>query len=440
MRKITTGAKSKPSTRASLRHLFYQNPQHEKDRKKAQLLRSRQSIFLPKMYELLMKSSDFPRASEVAFLVGISDQKATVFDPTPDPETGSDLRPEVVDFWHKIHEDRAYYIRKDKKKKDGSFYQRKQATNGVKECTISLPIGWTKVLKTAIETGLLSPAGLSQDLQEIGQLLLQEMHSRTGYEPLFLALHPDSETNMQFHLGLGSVDPITREPLGRSGTGERGKKSIREAGTCFLNVWRHAKKAVLNPQQLEKFEKENLCIPRLAFQNAHTDWDGHSLKTKDGLPLSYDDVALAVKLESLLKERFPEQAKTAEEVSVDFATNWVIEALNSGPTKADLRQSIEEKEEEIVTKREELLRLKQHIADVKQKIAQKGEEDNEWLMGEVKSAISEETKKLEADVAFWKDRYQWQKDNPLDGLTDKEINFHIKKYQDGKQAKAAPPV
>jgi hypothetical protein len=458
MPKITTGAKAKSSSLASLRHLIYQNPQHEKDRKKAQILRSRQSTAPIKLMENSKEIPSFPRASEVAFLVGISDQKTTVFDPTSDPISGSDLRPEVVDFWHKIHHERAFYFRKDKKKKDGTFYEKKTQTNGVKECTISLPIGWTKVLKTAIETGLKSPAQLSQELQEIGQLLLQEMHSRTGYEPLFLTLHPDSETNLQFHLGLGSIDPETHKLLGRSGSGERGKASIREAGTCFLNVWRNAKKAKLNPQQLERFEKENLSIPRMAFKNSHTDWDGNSLKSKDGLPLSYDDVALAVKLETLLEERFPELAKTAEEVGVDYATNWVIQILKSGRTRADLKQYAESKDEQIASKDEQLSLKDEQIAHLKL--------DKTVLQNEVftvhseKSALSEETEKkintlkAEKSALLVKQAEQMEnlmlahqkeitdlKNYPAKGLSNKQIDGLIQKLKDAKENNPAdPPV
>jgi hypothetical protein len=458
MAKITTGAKAKSSSRAALRHLIFQNPQHQKDRKKAQLLRARQAIVITRNPKILKEISDFPKASEVAFMVGFSDQKRVIFDPTSDPKTGSDLRPEVVDFWNKIHHERAFYFRKGKKKKDGTFYDKKTPIKGVRECTISLPIGWTKVLKNEVEKGFLNPVQLSKELQEIGQLLLQEMHSRTGYEPLFLTLHPDSVTNLQFHMGLGSVDPLTKKLLGRSGTGEEGKKGLREAGFVFLNVWRNAKKAKLNPEQLKRFEEENLKIPRMKFADSHTDWDGNSLKTKAGFPLSFDDVALALKLETLLEERFPELAKTAEEVGVDYATNWVIQALNSGRTRADLKQYAESKVEEIASKDEQLSLKDEQIAHLKL--------DKTVLQNEVftvhseKSALSEETEKkintlkAEKSALLVKQAEQMEnlmlahqkeitdlKNYPAKGLSNKQIDGLIQKLKDAKENNPAdPPV
>jgi hypothetical protein len=154
---------------------------------------------------------------------------------------------------------------------------------------------------------------------------------------LYISVHPDSETNIQFHLGVAAVDPKTHQLLGRSATGEKGRKGLREAGFAFLNVWRHAQKAKLTPEEQVKFEEKFLKLPKFAFAKTHTNWDGSEKKQHGG----FDDIALAVRLEKLLAEEFPEFVDVAEKNAVEIATKWARDIMRDGRTHLQKNQVIE---------------------------------------------------------------------------------------------------
>ncbi len=338
-KKITTGAK--PATRGlrAGRHLVFNHPIHQQDRESAAQFRRLVPVAFVED-KAAKPPASFPEAAQIGKVLALGPSGWTELDKGAkvDEETGKMKVPEWDSFYKFILDSRAFYLKKRGKKKDGSPQYIKTPTRGVKDNTISLPIGWTKTFSENLKTGKLSARDVDESLEKISKQLMETQRQRTGWEPLYIAVHPDSERNFQFHFGMGSVDQETRQLLGRSATGKPGKQGLREAGFNFLNVWRHARKCKLTPEEELRFEEKFLKMPKLKFKGKNTNWDGSEKILHGG----FDDVALAVRLEELLKQQFPHLALEAENRSVEAATTWARKALNNGTTPTELTANLEE--------------------------------------------------------------------------------------------------
>lgn len=187
----------------------------------------------------------------------------------------------------------------DRERKKRSFYysekfKRKRGSQGVIDTYCSIPPWWGKLLNREIAAGRLTQEALQQSLVSLGAAGIRALAQRTQYEPIYVAVHPESESNIHIHFGLGVVDSQNRL-LGRSATGKRGKKGLRHAGDCnvaLLRLHALAPSPYLNKVAM-KVERED-----------------------------YDDVALSRVIDQRLGLAFPHLREEARLAGVAHAKNW----------------------------------------------------------------------------------------------------------------------
>jgi len=234
-----------------------------------------------------------------------------------------------VQFHQQMSRSRSYYVRKGKKKSDGTYGERNCKTKGVIDTYVTVPKWWTQAIAEEVRAGKVGAKEVKTRMKQIAAQLLLKHEKRTGYEGLYAAVHPDSCVNLQIHLGVGTVDPKTHKLLGRSAGGTRGKRGLKELGDVFLYVW--------NLSRLGDLPESCLKLPKLCFKQASAQW------SKDGLHLDlhpFDDVALSSFLEKLLKEKFPECSDRALELGKATAVEFSSTVEKKMETKADLRNQI----------------------------------------------------------------------------------------------------
>ena len=148
--------------------------QHDEDRKAAEAIRSFPNVPRP-------QQSPFPREREFGFVGHYL--------------SGSFV-PQDAEAFEKMNvacKRDAWYWRHDKR---GNRKPRQQDT-GLVETNVSLSCGLAQVAAKLVEEGGLK---LVQKLvQAAGEAGLAELKNRTGYEPAFLALHPDARGTLSFH-------------------------------------------------------------------------------------------------------------------------------------------------------------------------------------------------------------------------------------------------
>jgi hypothetical protein len=324
--KITKGAKpASPTTAAYLHKVF--GKQHEADRERAAKLRAFGGVAVVQGTPIM--APPFPESSKIFSFWGIqltpeNTKKAIRLDKRDDSGNLKDPE-EGKKFYKSLFKGRNFYLRK--KTKD-TEEMRKWKTKGIKEHSVSLPVGWSLLFAEKVKKRQLPASDLADALKSIGLKLLSESAKRTGYEALYLTTHADSPTNVHFEFGLGSVDPVTHKLLGRSATGKRGKQGLREAGFDFLNTWRNSKHAQITPEEQTKFEANFLKIPKMKFSKQGNDWKGKESVLNGG----FDDIALSLEVEKLLKEKFPDFSLAADAYAKDHSTAAVKRLLNNGRT------------------------------------------------------------------------------------------------------------
>ncbi len=436
-KKITKGAKGATAGLKAAHHLNPHHPIHEQDREQAAILRSRVFVEDPTKESKLPFTQEHEIGGVYAYVRGVRESLLQQLDKgaKTDSETGEFPTPELDEFYANIFRNRNFYFKKGNKKKDGSNYIVKMKTDGVKDNTLSLPKMWTKLLSEKLKNGELGADRLNETLETISGKLLKTLADRTGYEPLYAAIHPDTEHNLQFHFGTGSVDPETHCLLGRSASGKRGKQGLREAGFSFLNVWRHAKNAKLTEEEQLRFEERCLKLPKLFFNDRNTNWDGSEKKPNGG----FDDVALATSLEELLNSEFPEFAKEVHDAAVMDSTLWARAMLANGHSRGRLLSTIGD----LRTDKESLVKTVQFGKDALLETKKQSESIQKELMHEIetldseKDALFETTKKQSSVIQkFKKNPYFNKSDEEIKKLNDKlemvdELRdkiIHLKKY------------
>jgi len=224
--------RNEQQARRAARHLNL-GDHHDIDRDAAEAIRQFPNV--PRL-----RQPPFPREREVGFVGhylkgGFVAQEAEVF--------------EAMNVaWRQD----AWYWRHDKR---GNRKNSKQDT-GMVETNASLSIGLAKVVASIVEVGELK---LAQDLaQTAGEAGMAELKARTGYEPAFMALHPDAYGTLSFHFGLWPVDRERRCLIGRSAGGKAGRRGLRSLGHAFISLLRHDE-AIGLPENLTRRAKKNLA-------------------------------------------------------------------------------------------------------------------------------------------------------------------------------------
>jgi hypothetical protein len=223
--------RNKQQALKAARHLT-PGDQHDEDRKAAEAIRQYPNV--PRL-----KQPPFPREREFGFVGhyindGFVSQEAEAF--------------EAMNVaWKKD----AWYWRHDKR---GNREPRREDT-GIVETNASLSSGLAQVVAKLVEGGELKVA---QELaQAAGEAGMAELKNRTGYEPAYLALHPDARGTLSFHFGLWPVDREQRCLIGRSAGGKPGRRGLRTLGHAFICVLRHHD-AIGLPEDLVRRAKKNL--------------------------------------------------------------------------------------------------------------------------------------------------------------------------------------
>lgn len=224
--------RNEQQARKAARHLKM-GDDHDSDRKAAEAIRQYPNV--PRL-----KQPPFPRERELGFVGhylagGFVAQEAEAF--------------EAMNVaWKKD----AWYWRHDKR---GNRQPRREDT-GIVETNASLSSGLAQVVAKIVEAGELK---LAQQLaQAAGEAGMAELKKRTGYEPAYLALHPDARGTLSFHFGLWPVDRGQRCLIGRSVGGKPGRRGLRTLGHAFISLLRHDA-AIGLPENVVRRAKKNLA-------------------------------------------------------------------------------------------------------------------------------------------------------------------------------------
>jgi hypothetical protein len=198
-----------------------------------------------------------------------------------------------------------------KGKADGN---RKRKTPGIIDTYISIPPWWGRALNAAMKKGLYSVDQVRNALAQIATSAMGELTKRTGYEPIYISVHPESENNVHFHMGIANVDK-DHKLVGRSASGKGGRKGLRHAGDCNLAIWRMY---ALEPNKVvEKPARKTLLG-------------------------NYDDIAMAKVIDKGLGETFPQLKPWAEKAGVAHAKLWMQSAEERLQKKSWAEKALDE--------------------------------------------------------------------------------------------------
>jgi len=108
---------------------------------------------------------------------------------------------------------------------------------GLLESNVAFSAGLSRVLAGMAEAERFTD--VRRMTLSAGKAGMQELADRSGYWAAYMALHPDSEGTLSMHFGQWPVDRKERKLIGRSATGKRGRKGLRNLGDAFMSVLRH---------------------------------------------------------------------------------------------------------------------------------------------------------------------------------------------------------
>jgi hypothetical protein len=256
----------------------------------------------------------------------------------------------------------SWYRRKDPRRPGAPG--RKEKT-GVFEINVSLPTGVSLVLADMVRTmsgevpeleGRLEDGGIQQLrflLEEVGKAGMEKVRKLSGYLPIYLCLHPDSEGVLSYHFGLSPVDPATRQLLGISAGGRKGKRGLRLLGDAFMSIHRHA--------QFVEIPEKLMVLPKRAreVEKRTADWE--------------IGVAMEEKVFSLLGTPFKERA---DELGAEEARAWLVrvvedqDLLQLQAERNELRAQKESLDKALKKSTDQVSRLRAECNALKQRIAE----------------------------------------------------------------------
>lgn len=295
MRRVTSKQKRAKESSNSSRHLVFSSEKHAEDRKAADRLRS-----MPRIPRV--SREPFPAGKQIAFQGHFGGEKF-LFQGEED----------FVKANISVKNENSWYYSPDKRRSGGKGRKTK---TGVMEVNVALPVGQAMLLSKVCEQNPDCRGLVQEMLLEVAKAGMAKAEALTGYRPVYMALHPDSEGVLSFHLGLSPVDTETRRLLGISGDGRKGRKGLRLLGDAFMSILRHSRYVDI-PQRL-------MILPKNALEK-----EGRTADWEIGLEMEKKMVEVA-------KKKWPGFEKKSEEYGKSEAEDWVKRA--GGVDLVDLLQ------------------------------------------------------------------------------------------------------
>lgn len=323
------------SKKTAAAHLRWNSDVHKRDQVQADALRATAVVSLP------ISREPFPEAEAIAVQY--------LYERTP--EGGLKPQKKEDDFESslaKLARKKSFYLYETPSGKE-----MKRKSKGITDTYISLPPWWSKSLADAVKQGTLTAEQVRSLLANLGHKCLSALAKKTGYEPVYFAVHPDSQNNMHIHLGVSSISD-EHKLIGRSATGKKGKKGLRHLGDCNLALYRMSK---IQP------DKTNAIGLRKAVKGV----DGRG-------QVEFDDKFLADLLDSELERTLPGMKPMASRLAKEHVASWVEKA----------RQKQLNHPNEVERLRTENKALQGQVSDLKQEVKAL----NEYILATDSPAVS----------------------------------------------------
>jgi len=287
VRRVTSKQKRVGSKDAAA-HLRFKNEIHQKDRDAADRLRSTMVVEVPA-----------PSRKEIGFAKDLAIQ--AIYEDKKGRWVEEEFEGHIVNE----NETRSWYRDKNGKKR--------QSTGAILDTYVSIPPWWTRALCDLEKAGKVTSEQVKKLVAAIAMEAMQELANRSGYEPIHLAIHPESEANLHIHLGLATVSKENKL-LGRSATGTTGKKGLRSAGdsnAALCRMFQHI------PKGLKKYWYDVLAM---GSRKSHEKDRQATAPKLNGI--FNDDIALNMFIERRLEECAPGLAPRAKHYAQSHVQNW----------------------------------------------------------------------------------------------------------------------
>lgn len=273
-----TSKQKRVKSRGSIKHLDFTSSTHTHDRQAADRLRTSVQVELP----------SWPRR-EIEFA-----DRLAILGVCKDGDWKKATSSHFEDHCQAVRSSRSWYRDKNGKKR--------QSKGAVLDTYISLPPWWTKSICDAVRAGTITVEQARKAMVFVGLAALKTLADRSGYEPVHLSIHPESEANCHVHMGFATVT-ANNKLCGRSANGEVGRKGLRNAGDSNLAVHRFSP-YVSNDTPTKWREVIGMC--------------SRKAEEKD-----FDDVAAGRAIEANLQKIFPSLKAQADANAVQHVRDWV---------------------------------------------------------------------------------------------------------------------
>lgn len=324
--KVTAKVRKVRSNRQG-EHYLFKSRTHEIDERAA---RKRRAKVFVQVGELEKPKKAFPKAKEVCS-VGVRVEP---------PKGGSgkasfELATEE-EFLKGINEARqpsagVYFVpHASKTKKDGSPVMQKRRTDALSDAYFSMPPWYAEFFAAVIDSRPEMSVVVMGAAFRAAAAAAAALEERTGYEPVSLAVHPDGETALGFHIQFRKIRD--GKLLGRSACGDVGRKGLRLAGDVNLALHRFDAVEVV-PGSWKKVVEER----------------------------DYDDVAMDV---ALLKALDLEVEAIAGKDGVEYVRSMAKDYVREWKGKTEIAGRIERAEMEA-----RLEKVEKHLGKVSQELS-----------------------------------------------------------------------
>jgi hypothetical protein len=213
---------------------------------------------------------------------------------------------------------------------------RKRRVKGIIDTYCGLPPWWGRVLNEELESGRMTEEQVQGVALRLAKACMDTLQKRTGYQPVYISVHPESVNNIHLHFGVANIT-LNNELCGRSANGKVGKKGLRHAGDC------------------------NLALLRMNQALPHANTRAGARKALQG---DYDDVAMASVIDHGLEQLLPDLSKRAKEYAIEHASKWVKKAEEKKTfDPKSLRQENERLKKENIELKQEVQSLRSKLLD-----------------------------------------------------------------------------
>lgn len=383
--RVTSKAK-RIKSKGAIKHLVFDSDTHRQDRQAADRLRTSVQIELP-----VWKRTEIAFSSDLAMQ---SICKGGMWE--------SCAATEFEEFNMGLVNQRSWYRDKNGKKR--------QTKTPLITTYAAIPPWWSRAIQVAVTSGNLTVEEAKAVIAEVGMAGMNELVSRTGYEAVHFAIHPESEANLHFHYCLCAVN-ADHKLVGKSANGQVGKKGLRNAGDVNGN--------------LESFSRH---IPEGA--------NGQCLEViKMGMRKcaenDFDDIAVRHIIEKKLSEFLPDLTPLAGKFGKEHVGKWIVDRESkkqiSPENVASLRAAIDWSSEEAARQGSEKELLKAELSTVRS--------ENEKLKTSTIGALEESNKMLKSNLAAVKFEHQQLQTENVQLKTE---NQSLKQETDQLKPRPAP--